>query len=221
MAKYHLGCGRYYKKGYVNIDFPDNEHTVMDVKADRYEDIRTMRFFELADEIYSRHVFEHFGYVDAMSLLIKWTNITNDGGKIIIDIPDVKRIAEMISSPDVKCQGAVIRLLYGSQEAEWAYHISGWTEDILSSVMFDLGHDLIKSRQYGKDNSIFPNYGIEFTFHKRVSMSLSELIERGREKMSLFVNLPVEEKLFNILGNELKNKITEFGCEEDMRCCFQ
>jgi len=59
--KLNLGCWIFYQEGYVNID------RNREVRADRYEDISTLRSFEAncADEIYAGHVAEHVDDVKA------------------------------------------------------------------------------------------------------------------------------------------------------------
>ena len=59
--KLHLGCGGTYLEGYVNIDYLTTEQTIMNVKADIYQDITTLEYDDNSiDEIRSHHMFEHF-----------------------------------------------------------------------------------------------------------------------------------------------------------------
>ena len=73
MTKLHLGCGTTYLNGYINIDYPESEHNHIKPICDRYEDITKLSFDEGSiDEIRLHHVFEYFGRVQALALLIKW-----------------------------------------------------------------------------------------------------------------------------------------------------
>ncbi len=73
VLKLHLGCGEKYLEGYVNIDFPQSEHSVLTPKVDMYHDIRTLQYPDNSvDEIQSHHLFEHFSRTDALKLLFRW-----------------------------------------------------------------------------------------------------------------------------------------------------
>ncbi|MCX6800174.1 MAG: methyltransferase domain-containing protein [Candidatus Falkowbacteria bacterium] len=87
--KLHLGCGGTYLDGYINVDFPTSDKTIMNVKADIYQDIRTLNYPENSiDEIRNHHVFEHFNRVDALKVLLQWRGWLKPGGKLVIETPD-------------------------------------------------------------------------------------------------------------------------------------
>ena len=136
--KYHLGCGAKYFDGYVNVDFPQEKQTIVQVKADIYDSLLTLKY-EPCDEIRSHHVFEHFNYIESMALLIKWTQALQIKGLLRIDVPDLealcKALLETYKSHYVLKSFRVIRLLLGSHESDWAYHTNGWNPITLSYIL--------------------------------------------------------------------------------------
>src|SRR5437763_15282582 len=82
--KLTLGCWIFYQEGYVNID------RNREVRADRYEDISTLRSFEAncADEIYAGHVAEHVD--DVKASFGRWFEVLKPGGRITITVPDCR-----------------------------------------------------------------------------------------------------------------------------------
>lgn len=93
-VKLHLGCGEKYLEGYINIDYPPSEHTVMTVKADIYQDIRTLEYNDNSvDEIRNHHLFEHFPRAEALKLLADWRRWLKPGGKLLIETPDFEESA--------------------------------------------------------------------------------------------------------------------------------
>ena len=59
--------------GYVNIDYPPDDKTIMNVKADVYQDVNTLEYADSSvDEVRSHHLLEHFNRVDALKMLAKW-----------------------------------------------------------------------------------------------------------------------------------------------------
>lgn len=137
----HLGCGEKIFKGYINIDFPQKQHNILKVKADFSVDIRDLSFPpECIDEIRLHHVFEHFGRVEALSLLIKWHSWLKIGGLLRIETPDIIGSAKtLISKAPWDIKMATIRHLAGDQTAPWGYHVDHWSEDRFRHTLENLG----------------------------------------------------------------------------------
>ena len=149
----HLGCGEVYLPGYVNIDLPPEEHTVMrSVKVDMCADITRLQFPEGSiAEIRLHHVFEHFDRPTALRLLMQWYRWLEEGGGLIIEVPDFEQSARQISSKGLSTQQkmVVLRHIFGSHEAEWAFHRDGWYRDKFDLVLHALGFSNLHFRFSG------------------------------------------------------------------------
>lgn len=155
--KLHLGCGNKYLEGYVNIDLPPSEHTVMDSKADIYADIRTLEYPENSiDEIRLHHLFEHFTRAESLKFLVKWRKWLKVGGLLHIQTPDFSGcILKYIFAP-LKFRMQLGRHIFGSQEARWAFHFDFWDKRKFKFVLKSLGYDIIKVKRYW--NSFHKHY---------------------------------------------------------------
>jgi len=146
--KLHLGCGRQYLDGYVNIDFPLNHQTVQeDLKADRYADIRTLSFPQNSiKEIRLHHVFEHFTRHVALALLCRWRLWLIRGGLLRIETPDAMACFRLMMSPFVSFERKqqVMRAIFGSHEAKWAVHCDGWYRKKFIKTLSVLGFKNIR-----------------------------------------------------------------------------
>lgn len=147
--KIHLGCGNKYLDGYVNIDLPPSEHTVMQVKADMFADIRTLEFPENSiEEIRLHHLFEHFTRAEALKLLVKWRKWLKVGGILRIQTPDFYGcILKYLFAP-FKFRMQLGRHIFGSQEARWAYHLDFWDKKKFKFVLKSLGFDIVQIKRY-------------------------------------------------------------------------
>jgi hypothetical protein len=143
IVKLHLGCGRHYFPGYLNIDYPPSEQTVQsDLVADQFDDITKLSYPKSSvREIRLHHVFEHFSRSVALALLCRWRDWLEPGGLLRIETPDVMASVKLLTSPfysfDNKQQ--VMRHLFGSHEARWAFHCDGWYKDKFSMTLTKLG----------------------------------------------------------------------------------
>jgi len=139
----HLGCGSTRLDGYVNVDFPQTEHSVMQVQADVHVDIvKDLTFPDSSvDEIISRHVFEHFSRVIALAQLVKWHSWLKIDGVLLIETPDFLGSINQIVSDDIdyKQQMAIVRHLTGDQAADWAFHRDMWWDERFETTLSKLG----------------------------------------------------------------------------------
>lgn len=199
--KYHLGCGTKYLDGYCNVDFPQSEHTIVSVNADLYSDLISLKY-EPCIEIRSHHVFEHFNYIESIALLIKWTQALELNGTLRIDIPDIITLFRgFLNAQNPERIFKFIRMIYGSHEADWAYHINGWTETSLKFVLDKFGYELINSNSYGNIESNFPNCGIDMTFKKK--SIISNLKNIGYNILKLYTHETNEKSLYHYYCKKL------------------
>ncbi len=146
--KLHLGCGEKYLEGYVNIDFPEGEHTVMKPKVDIKADIRTLSYPENSvDEIRSHHMFEHFTRAEVLKLLTRWRSWLKSGGVLVIETPDFATSSRFyLNTTSLKRRAQLARHIIGSQEAGWAIHKDLWDKPKFSFILKKMGFENLKIR---------------------------------------------------------------------------
>src|SRR5438445_318595 len=142
----HLGCGEGHFDGYINIDYPPSDHTVQRKSgADIFADIMMLQFPEqVVDEIRLHHVFEHFKRARALALCIKWHEWLKVGGILHIETPDLMgSTRQLCSDLPYKTKQAIVRHLFGSHEAHWAYHYDGWYAEKFQLVLSQFGFSVV------------------------------------------------------------------------------
>ena len=146
--KLHLGCGQVYLDGYINIDYPSSEHTVMTkMKADKYCNIKELNYENNSiDEIRLHHVFEHFSRVEACALLTNWLFWLKPNGVLHIEVPDFGKMAKIAVSGfrSSKAKFVALRHIFGSHEAAWAIHYEGYSAKLLTMLLNQYGYDVKK-----------------------------------------------------------------------------
>lgn len=207
VLRYHLGCGEVYLPGYINVDFPSSNHTVISPKTDLSVDITKIEYKNgSVDEIRLHHVFEHFSYVRSLDLLRQWNLALKPGGILTIETPDFKACAQKILSPhysfDVKMK--VLRNIFGSHEAFWANHMDGWYEEKYRVIFETMGFAIkkIKKTKYKDLHNIIVTAikvkeytGDEF-FHRIKQILQSYLVDQSSS----------EQKLLEVWMNEITKK---------------
>ena len=145
----HLGCGKWHFDGYINIDYPPENHNVVtNLGADLYADITDLNFPpQTVDEIRLHHVFEHFDRATALGLLIKWHEWLKVGGKLCIETPDLIGSAKtLLSNASLKTKMGVVRHLAGDQADKWAFHTDHWFAERFEHTLSQLGFGPAQTR---------------------------------------------------------------------------
>lgn len=138
--KLHIGCGKVYKRGFINIDAYDKEVADVIAFADKlpYED-------EAVDMIETHHVLEHFSYNEILAVFEEWYRVLKPGGKLIMEVPNlVEQMRAFLNCsykerwdgyrPEYRPRGAGlpagrIMTIYGSQENLGQFHRYGFDEE--------------------------------------------------------------------------------------------
>lgn len=186
--KLHLGCGQRYFEGYVNIDYPPSEHTVMqELIADEHANILELQYAPgTIDEVRLHHVYEHFSRPEACAMLSKWHTWLKSGGILHIEVPDFEYTAKAALKRfgDPKLRFVALRHLFGSHEAHWAVHYEGYSFKLLGQMLENFGF-VVKEE---KRNQHKGTYNIEVIAAKsNTTLSPSELEQRARKWLTNFL----------------------------------
>ena len=134
--KLHLGCGRKYLEGYINIDAKSD---YAEIKADLYHDnLMDIPGVEPSsvEEILLVHVIEHLWPIDVPEHMAYWHYLLRKGGKLIIEAPDVDKLF----SCDVKLEQKV-KWVYGHSPSRNCHdlHKGGWCYALLEPLLRQAG----------------------------------------------------------------------------------
>lgn len=150
--KLHLGCQGKYLEGYVNIDLPSESHPVEKEKVDVYADVRELVYKdESVDEVRSHHLLEHFSRQEALLLISRWHRWLKIGGMVHIETPDFEESAKKFLQSSIEDQFVFGRHIYGSHEAEWAYHKDFWSENKYRYVLERLGYGEFRFEKFSNN----------------------------------------------------------------------
>jgi len=209
--KLHLGCGQKYLKGYINIDYPMIKHTVQSkMIADIEADILKLKYKKsTVAEIRLHHLFEHFPRAVACALVGSWNSWLIKEGILRIEVPDFDRSVKSYFSPfaSKKKKGVVLRHIFGSQEAPWAIHFNGWTENQLKDLMGIAGYKITEVKR----NSYKGTYNIEVFAVKITDLSNNDYLKDSKAFLSNYLvdNSETEKIMLKVWMNELREQIAK------------
>ncbi|TFG19193.1 MAG: methyltransferase domain-containing protein [Promethearchaeota archaeon] len=138
MLKLNLGCGIYYKPGYVNID--KFELSVADQQADLY-------FLPYpdnsVDEIEASHIIEHFDIIHLPYILTEWWRVLKPGGKLFLEVPNLWGSVINLGLRRKSKKTQTIRFLFGV-DMPGNFHKAGYTYPLLKKNIINTGFTQIK-----------------------------------------------------------------------------
>ena len=204
----HLGCGKWHFDGYINIDYPPQEHNVVtNLAADVYADITKLNFAAHSiDEIRLHHVFEHFDRTTALALLIKWHEWLKTGGTLRIETPDLIGSAKtLLSDASMKTKMGVVRHLAGDQADNWAYHTDHWFAERFEHTLTQLGFGPIRTQTSSWPHEPYLS-NVQVEAAKQVHLTRQQLLAACDKLLldSIVADTPNEHKKHEIWCSQLR-----------------
>jgi predicted SAM-dependent methyltransferase len=210
IKKLHLGCGERYLEGYINIDFPPAKHSIQkETVADRLVDIRKLKYQPgTIEEIRLHHVFEHFPRTVACALLVIWHTWLEQGGVLRIEVPDLEKMAQKIVSRFSSRKNILLaeRHIFGSQEAPWAVHYTGYSPDDLTYFLEKYGFKVNKI----KKNSWKGTSNVEvFAIKDDASLTFRDFEKITKKYLGMFLvdNSASEKELLQVWMKTYRDQI--------------
>jgi predicted SAM-dependent methyltransferase len=171
MLKLNLGCGIYYKPGYVNIDKFEN------LVADQQADLYFLPFSDNSvDEIEASHILEHFDIVHVPYLLAEWWRVLKPGGLLFLEIPNLWKSAVNIGLRTFAQKIQTIRFLFGV-DLPGNFHKSGFTFRLLRNLLEKSGFVKCKKMK-------------QVSFQSESGIRLR--VEKSTKKINLIANIRLQ-----------------------------
>ncbi|TAE60041.1 MAG: methyltransferase domain-containing protein [Nostocales cyanobacterium] len=94
--------------------------------------------------IYASHVLEHFYYGidnELINTLSEWYRVLKPGGKLLISVPDLKKLCWMYLHPDMSVMDRLhlMRIIFGGQTNIYDVHKVGFDSEILALYLEEVG----------------------------------------------------------------------------------
>ena len=203
----HLGCGEQHLDGYVNIDFPQENHTTMKTVAEVFADIRDLHFAaNTIDEVRLHHVFEHFTRTTAMALLIRWHQWLAISGRLVIEVPDADEMAKVYTQTrDYDLKMKMTRGMVAEHDiTPWAYHLDLWFEERFRRTLSPLGYSIENVKRLR-----WPTYpflpSIIIIAKKQKTLTLQEYLRASAE---IFKPVVLEARVLDMYMEKLRQMVT-------------
>ncbi len=131
--KLHVGCGKIYKEGFINIDAYDS--TV----ADKIMPANDLSFSSNSiDEIESIQLIEHLGFFNAIYALSEWFRVLKPGGYLLIETPNLEVSFKKFINGGLETKKNIITWVYGV-ESKGMLHKLCFPEDLLEELLKKIG----------------------------------------------------------------------------------
>lgn len=132
-VKLHLGAGDKHWPGFINCD--------LHAEADVNTDVRKLPFeSSYADEIYAIHVVEHVPRLDVNNMFMEWHRVLKPGGKVVIEVPSLKKMAQMILDGEKNISMTTLGIYGDPRDPKpGMMHAWGYTPEELIDVLLQSG----------------------------------------------------------------------------------
>ena len=150
--KVNVGCGNDIRKGWVNLDFRDEDG--VDVVADITEG---MPFKDgECDELLCQDVLEHFPLAMTDKILSEWARVLRKGGYITIEVPNMELNFKHWILGETKClpgQNMTERfseIVFGKQDYVGNFHYQLFDRSRFDEILPRNGFEVIEYYERGR-----------------------------------------------------------------------
>jgi predicted SAM-dependent methyltransferase len=133
MTRLHIGCGDKYIPGAINCD----RNSACDVQCDAFP----LPFpTDHADELWAIHLLEHLKRVDASNALYEWFRVLKPGGKLVLELPCLDKIAALIVKGEKNMRLTVLGIFGDPRDPKPdMMHQWCWTMNELTETLANVG----------------------------------------------------------------------------------
>jgi len=148
--KINLGSGKDYRDGYTNVDNLSMWKGMVDVNAD----LKMLKYEggDL-DEILASHIAMYIDTIEMPILLKRWLGWLKEGGKLVIETGDLKKVAKIIAysekPEEINGTNGVMQL-FGWAETKG--HTWAWCYETLEPLLLATGFKKIERIDGGYHN---------------------------------------------------------------------
>jgi len=151
MVKLNLGCGVFYKPGYVNIDLSEKD------VADEVQNVAELKFeSNTVDVIEASHIIEHFDIIHLPYVLAEWFRVLKPDGVLCIETPNLLKSIITLKPKNYESKKLTYQFLFGI-DYEGNSHKMGFTSRFLKKYLLSTGFTKIskqKQRSFNSEKSI-------------------------------------------------------------------
>ncbi len=173
--KLHIGCGKIYKKDYINIDVFDS--TV----ADRIMPAHKLDFEENSvNEINCEHTLEHLGIAKSIYALSEFYRVLKPSGTLVLEVPNIETsFSNFLKFKDEK-RKFLMNWIFGLDSPGMG-HKYGYPRNLLLKLLEETGFEDFKVILFGND-TIQPVMRVKcvkpksVTYHSLISSLRQDLI---------------------------------------------
>lgn len=123
----------------------------VDVAEEVGPDVLVENLWEIPEElgefdvVVASHALQCVPRVRVIETLRCWAGLVKPGGEMHVIVPDLGWAADEIAK-ERTVDKMTLGVIFGTQHAEWAYHRSGFTADLLRTAMYAVGLEARASR---------------------------------------------------------------------------
>lgn len=148
----NLACGKMYYENFINIDNKSQYHG--DMRVDKEADVKTLEWEDNSvDQILLCHFMMYIHVNEAQELFNRWYGWLKDGGELVIETGDLKKICKTIlDSHDPKIINGTNGVMQIHGWDTTAGHTWAWCFDTIQPLLLEAGFKIITWKDGGAHN---------------------------------------------------------------------